>query len=187
MARLVHERDDIVPVLADVFRRYGFDGASLALIGKHCGLGKGSLYHFFPGGKDEMAAAVLAEIDAWFAEHVFRPLRNSDDPQRAVAQMFQVLDVYFQGGDRICLAGLFVMGTGRDRFAIKVKDYFAIWRETLADALARMEFEAPAAAAFAEEILINIEGALILARALGDPVPFSRMLARLRARLKLPA
>jgi hypothetical protein len=29
-------------------------------------LGKGSLYHFFPGGKEDMAKAVLDEVAVWF-------------------------------------------------------------------------------------------------------------------------
>ena len=62
MPRLVTERADTLPALAVVFRECGYDGASLALIGQHTRLGKGSLYHFFPGGKEEMADAVLGEM-----------------------------------------------------------------------------------------------------------------------------
>jgi len=51
MARTVAERADIVPKLGEIFREHGFEGASLALIGQKTGLGKSSLYHFFPGGK----------------------------------------------------------------------------------------------------------------------------------------
>ena len=60
------ERAGILPVLAEVFRAHGYEGASLSLITRATGLGKGSLYHLFPGGKAEMAACGLAEIDAWF-------------------------------------------------------------------------------------------------------------------------
>ena len=60
MARIVMERADVLPMLGEVFREHGFEGASLAAITARTGLGKGSLYHFFPGGKEEMAAAVLA-------------------------------------------------------------------------------------------------------------------------------
>src|SRR5476649_1575217 len=74
MARTIAERDDVVPMLAEVFRLHGFEGASLARICEGTGLGKGSIYHFFPGGKEEMADAVLAEIGAWFRDQVYAPL-----------------------------------------------------------------------------------------------------------------
>ncbi len=51
--------------------RYG--GASLAAISQHTGLGKGSLYNFFPGGKEEMAEAVLEQVAIWFQDEVYRP------------------------------------------------------------------------------------------------------------------
>jgi len=61
MARVMGERGGVVPLLAEVFRTYGFEGASLARIAEGTGLGKGSIYNFFPGRKEEMADAVLAE------------------------------------------------------------------------------------------------------------------------------
>ena len=51
---MVAERADTLPALAEVFREYGYEGTSLARITKATGLGKGSLYHFFPGGKAEI-------------------------------------------------------------------------------------------------------------------------------------
>jgi TetR/AcrR family transcriptional regulator, lmrAB and yxaGH operons repressor len=70
MARLVAERADTIAPLAEVFREHGYEGAGLALIGKATGLGKGSLYHFFPNGKEEMVRAVLGEIGQWFEDAV---------------------------------------------------------------------------------------------------------------------
>src|SRR5690348_16932169 len=52
MARVVAERSDVIPQLGELFRKHGFVGTSLSLITAHTGLGKGSLYHFFPGGKE---------------------------------------------------------------------------------------------------------------------------------------
>ena len=74
MARSVAERSDTLPALAEVFRGHGYEGASLAIISNATGLGKGSLYHFFPGGKAEMVSAVLAEIDRWFEDKIFAVL-----------------------------------------------------------------------------------------------------------------
>jgi TetR/AcrR family transcriptional repressor of lmrAB and yxaGH operons len=83
MSRAVATRPDIIPALAEVFREHGYEGASLALLGDATGLGKGSLYHFFPNGKEEMAAAVLDAIDGWFRDNIFSLLRRADACPRA--------------------------------------------------------------------------------------------------------
>ena len=172
----------MLPALAEVFREHGFEGASLALIGARTGLGKGSLYHFFPGGKEEMAAAVLAEIDGWFEQHIFRPLRE-EEPHRAVAEMIRAVDGYFRSGRRVCLVGAFALGDVRDRFGAAIRGYFAAWTDALAQALARGGLDAEAARDRAEEAVAAIQGALVLARALDEPAAFRRSLARIEARL----
>ena len=187
MARSVAERSDLLPLLAEVFREHGYEGASLALISKATGLGKGSLYHFFPGGKAEMARAVLVEIDGWFEANVFAPLRGAEDPAGAVAAMFGTVSDYFRSGRRVCLVGALSLSDARDLFAGALQDYFARWVEALAQALARAGHAPDAAGPLAEEIVGGIQGAVVLARALDRPEAFERILASLRARsLALP-
>ena len=179
MPRAVAGRGDILPAIAEVFREHGYEGASLALIGQRTGLGKGSLYHFFPGGKDEMAAAVLAEIDAWFEAHMFGPLRDHAEPDVAIAAMLDATDSYFRSGGRVCLIGVFALGDARDRFGSAVQSYFARWVEALAEALQRGGREPSAARALAEEAVAAIQGGLVLARALQDTEAFTRTLGRI--------
>ncbi|MEK1889681.1 MAG: TetR/AcrR family transcriptional regulator [Phyllobacterium sp.] len=183
MAKTVAERADIVPVLAEIFREHGYEGASLATIGDRTGLGKGSLYHFFPGGKEEMAAAVLAEIDAWFEANIYRPLREATEPRAAVEAMCHSVTEYFHSGRRVCLVGAFALDNVRDRFANCIKDYFADWQESLAQALLRSGRNADDAADLAEESVSSIQGALVLARALGDASVFERAMDRIERRL----
>ena len=183
MAKTVAERADVLPVLGDVFREHGFEGASLSLIGERTGLGKGSLYHFFPGGKEEMAAAVLAEIDGWFATHIFKPLREEPNAVHAIAHMFQAVEEYFKSGRRVCLVGALALNDSRDRFATQIGGYFADWNDALAVALMRAGYGPKKARRRAEECLAAIQGALVLARALDDPTIFQRILAKLKTRL----
>jgi len=183
MPRVVAARADALPVLAEVFREHGFEGASLSIISRQTGLGKGSLYHFFPGGKEEMAAAVLDEIRTWFNDNIFGPLGDKNDPRRAIENMFRAVEAYFHSGNRVCLIGVFALSEIRDRFAIEVRLYFSTWTTTLASALVRAGVRRPAARALAEEAVTGIQGALVLARALNDPAVFARSLTRLRARL----
>jgi TetR/AcrR family transcriptional repressor of lmrAB and yxaGH operons len=53
MPRLVFAKADVVPLVAEVFRELGYEGTSLSSITDKTGLSKGSLYHFFPDGKEE--------------------------------------------------------------------------------------------------------------------------------------
>ncbi|MBA5603869.1 TetR/AcrR family transcriptional regulator [Duganella sp. FT3S] len=184
MARVIAEREDVIPMLAEVFRTHGFEGASLARITEGTKLGKGSIYHFFPGGKEEMADAVLAHIDDWFKRHVFAPLNEAADAAAGIQAMFDDVERYFLSGRRVCLVGVFALGNERDRFAGRVHHYFAAWIDALAAALVRTGRKPEAAAALAEEVVGGIQGALVLARAFDRTDVFSASLQRLRERLR---
>jgi TetR/AcrR family transcriptional repressor of lmrAB and yxaGH operons len=184
--RVVGERADALPALAEVFRKHGFDGATLSLITQETGLGKGSLYHFFPGGKDEMAAAVLDDIGHWFEDKVFEPLR-ADDPAHAILLMIQNVEQYFRSGQRICLVGAFALNDVRSRFAASIHDYFRRWIDALRHALVRTGIEHHQAARRAEDAVLAIQGALVLTRALDDKAVFSRAMERILADLTPPA
>jgi AcrR family transcriptional regulator len=185
--RIAPDRDQLLGIVAEVFREHGYEGASLALIGEATGLGKGSLYHFFPGGKEEMARAVIAHIDGWFEDNVFAPLRDIAHPLAGIERMIEATDRYFRSGRRICLIGAFALDESRDLFAGQIRDYFGRWVTRLTEALARSGHAPSEAGELAEEAVAAIQGALTLARAANDLEVFSRALRRLRTRLGLPA
>lgn len=183
MPRFVAERADTLEPLAEVFREHGYEGATLSLISTATGLGKGSLYHFFPGGKEEMAAVVLSAIDGWFDANVFAPLETADDPGVAIEAMFNGVSTYFRSGRRTCLVGALALSDARDRFAMAVSRYFERWVVALTDALRRSGHDERHASALAEEVAAGIQGAIVLARALDEPAVFERAISQLRARV----
>lgn len=183
MKKTIAERAEILPQLAEVFRAYGYEGATLALIGEATSLGKGSLYHFFPGGKAQMAKEVLAEIDQWFGANIFAPLQDAHEPGRAIGDMIAAVDRYFHSGQRVCLVGVIALGASRDAFADQVRGYFSRWHEALTAVLKRLGMSTATARRRAETALANIQGALVLARAFDDPKVFSRAMADLKGQL----
>lgn len=185
MARPVTGRPDLLPILADVFRAYGYDGATLSRIGAATGLGKGSLYHVFPGGKREMLEAVLADIDLWFESNVFSALRDPVGPSAGIDHMFDAVDAYFESGRRVCLVGALAVGETRDLLGAALKSYFRRWVEDLALALRHAGHDRAAAAPLAEEIVLGIQGAIVLSRALDDVSVFRRALRTYRARARI--
>ncbi|SMC97073.1 TetR/AcrR family transcriptional regulator [Rhizobium sp. RU36D] len=183
MARMVAERTDAIAPLAEVFREHGYEGASLALIGKATGLGKGSLYHFFPNGKEEMVRAVLDEIGQWFENAVYSPLRSESDVNRAIGAMLDSADQYFRSGQRVCLVGALAVSNTRDLFAQAIRGYFVAWVDALQSALMRQGREADQSRVLAEEAVLAIQGAIVLSRAMDDPAVFQRAIDQLRGRL----
>jgi AcrR family transcriptional regulator len=181
------ERKEVLRALGEAFRAHGYEGASLTLITEATRLGKGSLYHLFPDGKEQMASEVLAEIDAWFEINIYAPLRDADDPARAIATMIAGVDQYFQSGNRICLVGLVALGAARDTFFQAVDSYFARWQAALAQLLRRSGLSKGQAQRRAEDALLTIQGALVLARARNDAGIFRRALSDLTKRLLAPA
>ncbi|MGA1799046.1 TetR/AcrR family transcriptional regulator [Sphingomonas sp. 4RDLI-65] len=161
--------------MAEAFRAHGFEGASLSIIAKATGLGKGSLYNFFPGGKEEMMAAVLTDIDQWFDRVVFAPLEQASNPAAAIVAMMRDVERYFQSGGRVCLVGWIGLGAARDPFAQQVKGYFTRWISALTHCLEAAHVPASAAAQLAEEAVAGIQGAIILSRALDDSGAFTRL------------
>lgn len=185
MARKVSDRSDLIPVLGEIFREYGFKGATLSVITERTGIGKGSLYHFFPNGKEEMAQVVLDDVASWFDENVFMPLRESEDPARGIDHMFNAVGRFFHSGRRVCLVGTFALDDTRDRFASAVLPYFAAWTDALAGALGRNGVPTNIAREMAEDVVAGIQGALVLARAQDDPSVFMRVMKRLQQRTKV--
>lgn len=183
MTRIVFEKADVIPMVAEVFRELGFEGASLSLITERTKLSKGSLYHFFPGGKEEMAAEILAHVHGWFVTQVFEPLER-EEPRAAIRAMWQAVDDYFRSGRRICLIGAFALDETRDRFARPIRTYFKRWIDALQGALVRGGMTPASARAQAEEAVIGIQGALTLTRALNDKAIFTRTLNQLAVRLE---
>lgn len=179
-----HDPARLLSQLADLFREHGFEGASMARISTATGLGKGSLYNAFPGGKDEMAARVLDSIEEWFDRAVFRPLYDDSLPAAdAVDQMLTECETYFHSGGRVCLLGAFALSDTRDRFSEQINRYFRHWQQALSTALRRFPLQDRLADDLAEEIVSRLQGGLVLARSLNDPSVFLRELQRLRTRL----
>ena len=183
MSREVAQRSELIATLGEIFREYGYAGASLSEITHRTGLGKSSLYHFFPDGKIEMAEAVLNDIDTWFQQNIFIPLREQNDTTASINTMFKAVDRYFNSGNRICLVGAFALDNTRDQFLQKVSAYFKQWIDALALALKRIGLSQSQAKSMAEEVVVGIQGALVLARSQDDPKAFTRTLNRLKKRV----
>jgi AcrR family transcriptional regulator len=63
-------KDRILDTTAELFRRYGFNGTGLKQIVAAANAPFGSVYHHFPGGKTELAEAVIRRSGQMYLELV---------------------------------------------------------------------------------------------------------------------
>ena len=147
----------------------------MARIAKASGLGKASLYHYFPEGKAQMAAAVLEWVQRWFEQHVFAPLESVHPPRQRIVAMLDGLNGYYEHGQCACLPALFALTAERDLFTAPIHDFYSRWLDALAQTLMDSGLARDIAQRRAYDGLERIQGALVLARGLGDDKLFAAM------------
>ena len=170
--------DHLLDRLIEVFRLYGYEGASLTRISEATELKRSSLYHRFPTGKDEIVLAALSRVDRIF-EQILAPLAGPGDPAERVAKMAKGLSKFYAEGRRSCLLDTLSLGGSDDAVYEHIKRSFGAWLKAMAAVAREANLPSAIARQRAEEALIRIEGSLVLSRATGDTRPFKRVLRSL--------
>ncbi|WP_416671834.1 TetR/AcrR family transcriptional regulator [Egbenema bharatensis] len=172
-------KETYVPCLLGLFRRYGYDGATLSKISQATGLGKASLYHHFPGGKDEMVQTVLDYLERWIEQNILQVLKEEGEPGARLQQMCDRLRLAYEDGNQPCLTSILLLGSARDVFHDRVQVIYQSWIDAIAHILMESGMEQNLAQERGEDALITIQGSLILAQGLHDPAPFQRVMQQL--------
>jgi len=166
-------RTRLVRAAEQLFRVQGYAGTGLKQLTAVAEAPWGSLYHFFPGGKAELAVAAAAWAGEIYAEGWRRAFAASDDPAEAVWRIFEGEARVLEGSDyrNGCPIASMTLDTASldENLRAACDGAFAQWLEAI-----RRGFEdhgAPAAAAesLARFVLAAIEGAIVLARAAKSP------------------
>ena len=176
-------REEVLDRLAATFRRDGYDGASIARLSAATGLGKASLYHYFPGGKKDMAMAVLGHLGERFDTLILAPLRSVAAPAERLNRMILGLSEFYERGQVACVIDLFAIGAASEPLGPGLADALDAWIGTLAAVLEDAGQQPAAARNRAEDAVIAVQGALVVSRARGSREPFQRTLAELPGRL----
>lgn len=171
--------EELLDRLTDVFRTHGFEGASLSLISEATGLQRASLYHRFPGGKEEMANAVLERAGKWLETRVLAPLNGPGKPAERVRKMAEELHAFFSGGKCSCLLDSLSFGLEENPIKNHVREGMSFWVEALAKAARESGVPTKKARQQAQDVIGRIQGSLVMARVLKDCGPFERAISEI--------
>jgi AcrR family transcriptional regulator len=175
-------REELLDRLMALFREHGYDGTSMSDISAATGLGKSSIYHHFPGGKREMAAAVLERLNTSLAP-VLKALDDRRSPRARLDGLLAALDRFYDRGRAACLLERLCASVDRTRLSRPLAASF----RALLGAFERLGVEAgidrAEARRRAKDAMVRVEGSLIVAAGTADPRVFRRALERIRATL----
>ena len=166
--------------LMELFREKGFDGASLADISASTGLGKSSLYHHFPNGKQEIALEVLGHLEAQLEQAVFEPMRSTDPPAKKLDRMLDAIDRFYEGGHKACLLERLCASVDASRFRRPLGRAFGTWIEAVQALGVEAGLSRAVARQRAEDLVVRIEGALVVCAGTGNTSVFTRTIRDLR-------
>ena len=176
-------KEEVVQRLFTVFRANGYDGASLALLSEATGLGKSSLYHYFPNGKEDMVNAVFAYTGDLLAESVLKPLTVDGDPEDRLREAIKGLVQFYDVGKSACLIEAFASGSKQEVFSPLTQSAAAVLEAGLLKTSKDSGHTETEAARLAEDALVAIQGALVVSRVKKDTAPFRRVMVDLPGKL----
>jgi AcrR family transcriptional regulator len=161
-------RERLLRVSAGLFREHGYAGTGLKRVVAEAGVQMGSLYHFFPGGKEELAVAVVRWQGEQQAAYLDTFFGSGADLVAAVDDYFAAADQALRDSDYaaacpITMLALESVGTS-EVLRQAAAAVFENWVARLARHLAAGGVPAPAARELAVSALAGIEGAFVLSR-----------------------
>ncbi|TDT46992.1 AcrR family transcriptional regulator [Maribacter spongiicola] len=161
--------EEILTGLTKVFRAKGYEGASLKDLSDATGLKKASLYHRFPNGKQEMANAVLSHLDYWVTNNVFKTLLNEEiTPQTRLKKGLAEIKRLYDDGNETCIFRALSMQAGVELFEEQIKNGMQEWIATFFNLGLALNFTKQEAEIMALQVLIEIQGSLIVCKGMGD-------------------
>ena len=180
--------DAVLAALVQTFRQYGYEGASLSMLSQASGLGRSSLYHYFPNGKADMAQAALHWVLDSFQQLVLAPLSQTEvAPSQRLQQCAQGLAEFYADGTRSCLLNLFSVGQAEILFQAQLQASTQAMLQSFASIVQTTGIEEVLAQQRAEQLVIAIQGALVVSRTLGNNQAFLNVLQTLPNQLLNPA
>lgn len=162
-------RERIVSATAELFRSQGFNGTSLKQVTEQAGAPTGSVYHFFPGGKEALGDAVIRESGAAYQTLFELVADESTNIAVAIGAFFDGAADALEETDfiDICPIGNVAreIASTHEPLRQATVDVFAGWALAISERLQAAGMPAKEAHGMADTVIAAIEGGFMLARA----------------------
>jgi AcrR family transcriptional regulator len=169
-------KDRILETSGELFRRQGYMGTGVKQIVAEASAPFGSLYHFFPGGKEQLGQEVIRWSGDLYLQLFITIALHAPDPASAVDEFFAgaaetLRETDFADACPIATVALEISSTNEE-LREACADVFNLWIEGGTARFVEAGIKKKKARELVIEMLAGLEGAFVLARALRstDPV-----------------
>jgi TetR/AcrR family transcriptional repressor of lmrAB and yxaGH operons len=158
----------LLDTAGQLFRCQGFHATGLDEVLRRSGTPKGSLYHYFPGGKDQLAIETPGHVAAELEQRMSALLSSSSDSLKALRKLLQftaksLSESDFRDG---CPIAAVTLDVASDRESIReaCEQGFQNWLKVFVQHLRDAGLTETRAKSIGTLFLASLEGGLILSR-----------------------
>jgi AcrR family transcriptional regulator len=168
-------KDRIVSSSAELFRRQGYNATGVKQIVSAANAPFGSIYHHFPGGKEQLGDEVIRWSGALYLELIDLFFKDASDVAQATSDFFAaagetLVETDYADACPIATIALEVASTS-EPLRKATDDVFESWIERTAGYFAGAGMPVKGARELAISTLAILEGAFVLSRASRDIKP----------------
>jgi TetR/AcrR family transcriptional regulator, lmrAB and yxaGH operons repressor len=166
----------IIDISIPLFQQKGYKGVGVTEIIKACNISKGSFYHHFPNGKEELLIACLKSIDETITTHMKDIFKQYSSTQIATLAMIDILISDFEDEGRIVVSTftsiVSEIGSLSEPVRIACSDLYLKMQSIYCTKLEEDGFSKENANSIALMMIASIEGAILLclAKKSSDPL-----------------
>ncbi|MCL4262518.1 MAG: TetR/AcrR family transcriptional regulator [Anaerolineae bacterium] len=186
-----NKRDQIIETTCQLIEIQGYHATGLNQILAESGAPKGSLYYYFPEGKEELAIAAIERTSRGIEGNIQQVMTAVPDPIGAINQFIlglaEVVEASgFRAGGPITAVAVEAASTN-ERLRLACRDAYRRWQDTFAARLRAGGYSDNRAESLSTLIIAALEGAIILSRSQQDARPLRQVAAEIDALLQTGA
>lgn len=179
MAKAVAEKVDLVPKLLELFCNYGVDGVSIKMVGDATGLGKGSIYYFFPGGKSDMVDYIIIHAERFLNQKLLLLSENKLNGKKGIEDFLSTF-VY----DTLLLSYIHFMSSlalshHRVHYMDKLNLFYKDLTLKLSKVISKEGYPNSKAWNISENVIVSVYGSYLFSCSLEDKNYFQNRIKKL--------
>ena len=169
-------REHILQTTCDLMEKQGYHGTGLNEIVKESGAPKGSLYHYFPEGKEQIASEAVLQSGKATAERIQNGLSGNSNAAKAIHDFIlniadHVESSGFAAGSPLTSVAM-ETATKSERINVACREAYTLLQTAFKEKLLESGFAKIKAEELGTFITAAVEGGIILSRThhSGDPL-----------------